>query len=113
MTIPRTGTVATLQFCECPTTFQYVNATLNSTATAIVGFSLKSPRTTANSKIAIISPFVDCHRPRSKSPYSAGCNADFLARRGAPTRSRRSDSDNPPPSTITTAPSQISSTSGL
>ena len=32
---------------------------------------------------------------------------------GAPTRSRRSDSDSAPPNTITSAPSQISSTSGL
>ena len=36
-----------------------------------------------------------------------------LAGFGAPTRKRRSDSDSAPPSTITSAPSQISSTSGL
>ncbi len=32
---------------------------------------------------------------------------------GAPTRRRRSDSENAPPMNITTQPSQISSTSGL
>ena len=32
---------------------------------------------------------------------------------GAPTRSRRSDSDSTPPNAITTGPNQISSTSGL
>jgi len=46
-------------------------------------------------------------------PYSAGCNADFAAGFGAPMRKRRSDSDSAPPSIITTAPSQISSTNGL
>ena len=46
--------------------------------------------------------------------YSAGWSAALLrAGFGAPTRSRRSESDSAPPITITTAPSQISSTSGL
>src|SRR5207249_6124511 len=46
--------------------------------------------------------------------YSAGCAAArVLAGLGAPTRSRRSDSDIAPPSTMTAAPSQISNTSGL
>ena len=47
--------------------------------------------------------------------YSAGCIAAVLARAGigAPTRKRRSDSESAPPKAITTAPSQISSTSGL
>ena len=36
-----------------------------------------------------------------------------LGRFGAPMRSRRSDSDRPPPTNIITAPSQISNTSGL
>ena len=50
----------------------------------------------------------------SHGDYSAGCKAAFaLAGLGAPTRSRRSESESAPPITITTAPSQISSTSGL
>ena len=52
-------------------------------------------------------------REARASPYSAGCSAAFAAGFGAPTRRRRSDSDSAPPSIITTAPSQISSTSGL
>jgi hypothetical protein len=114
VTIPRTGTVATFQFCDCPSTIQYVNALLNSTATATVGCSLNSPRTTENSKIAIIvhSWIVIRNTPNSQY-YSAGCSFGFFAPRGAPTRSRRSDSENAPPITITTVPSQISSTSGL
>src|SRR6185312_16118433 len=47
------------------------------------------------------------------APYSAGCIADFAAGFGAPTRRRRSDSESAPPSIITTAPNQVSSTSGL
>src|SRR6185437_6782651 len=50
--------------------------------------------------------------------YSAGCNAVLalllaLAGFGAPTRRRRSESESAPPNAITTAPSQIRSTSGL
>ena len=45
--------------------------------------------------------------------YSAACIADFAAGFGAPTRNLRSDSDNAPPSIITTAPSQINMTIGL
>src|SRR5262249_61123750 len=45
--------------------------------------------------------------------YSAGCIAGLLlAGRGAPTRNRRSESESPPPTAITAAPNQISSTSG-
>ena len=50
---------------------------------------------------------------RDEATHSAGCSADLLAGFGAPTRNRRSDSESAPPNTITTAPSQISSTSGL
>ena len=47
--------------------------------------------------------------------HSAGCMAGLpdLAGFGAPIRNRRSDNDKPPPRNMTTAPSQISSTSGL
>src|SRR5260370_35331672 len=46
--------------------------------------------------------------------YSAGCAAARArAGLGAPTRKRRSDSDIAPPSTMSAAPNQISSTSGL
>jgi hypothetical protein len=46
--------------------------------------------------------------------YSAGTTAPALrAGLGAPTRKRRSDSENAPPITITTAPSQIINTIGL
>ena len=50
--------------------------------------------------------------------YSAGCSAvlrlpGLAAGFGAPTRSRRSESEKAPPMTITTAPSQINITSGL
>src|SRR3954468_18660845 len=47
--------------------------------------------------------------------HSAGCIAGLpdLAGLGAPIRNRRSDKDSPPPQNITTAPSQISNTSGL
>src|SRR6266700_420629 len=46
--------------------------------------------------------------------YSAGwAAARARAGLGAPTRKRRSDSDIAPPSTMTAAPNQISSTSGL
>ena len=55
---------------------------------------------------------------RMRKNYSAGCNArealsGFLAGFGAPTRSRRSESDNMPPNAINTGPHQIRSTSGL
>ncbi len=56
------------------------------------------------------------HRALGKchARYSAGCNAVLaLAGFGAPTRRRRSESERPPPNTITMQPSQISSTSGL
>jgi hypothetical protein len=45
--------------------------------------------------------------------HSAGCATIRAAGFGAPIRNRRSDNDSAPPSTITTAPSQINSTSGL
>lgn len=46
--------------------------------------------------------------------YSAACNARVaFAGLGAPTRSRRSDSDKRPPNAINTGPIQINSTSGL
>jgi len=46
--------------------------------------------------------------------YSAGESAALLlAGFGAPTRKRRSESDSAPPTTITTAPNQMSSTNGL
>jgi hypothetical protein len=46
--------------------------------------------------------------------YSAGESAALLrAGFGAPTRRRRSESDSAPPTTITTAPNQMSSTKGL
>ena len=46
--------------------------------------------------------------------HSAACSAaGAFARRGAPTRSRRSDSDSAPPANMNRAPSQISSTCGL
>ena len=48
------------------------------------------------------------------TPYSAACNAPAaFAGFGAPTRSRRSDSDNRPPNAISTGPNQINSTIGL
>jgi len=49
-----------------------------------------------------------------RKPYhSAACGMAAAARRGAPTRSLRSASENAPPSAITRAPIQISVTSGL
>ena len=46
--------------------------------------------------------------------HSAACRPrTAFAGFGAPTRSRRSDSDNSPPKAISTGPNQISSTSGL
>ena len=49
--------------------------------------------------------------------HSAGCAVAAaslaFAGRGAPTRSRRSDSDRPPPKNMKAAPSQIISTCGL
>ena len=46
--------------------------------------------------------------------HSAACNPrTALAGFGAPTRSRRSDSDSRPPNAINTGPNQISSTIGL
>ena len=51
---------------------------------------------------------------RLRSRHSAACKATLdLARVGAPTRRRRSENDKAPPNIITTAPSHISSTSGL
>ena len=53
-------------------------------------------------------------REAAHAPYSAGCSVGFCrAGFGAPTRRRRSESESAPPSTITTQPNQISSTSGL
>src|SRR5262249_54056979 len=49
-----------------------------------------------------------------QGPYSAGDSAALLrAGLGAPTRRRRSESDSTPPMAMTTAPNQMSSTSGL
>ena len=46
--------------------------------------------------------------------YSAACNPGMArAGFGAPTRSRRSDSDSIPPNAINTGPNQIRSTIGL
>jgi hypothetical protein len=45
--------------------------------------------------------------------HSAGTSAGLRAGLGAPMRNRRSESDSAPPKNITTAPSQINSTSGL
>jgi hypothetical protein len=47
------------------------------------------------------------------NPYSAGCSVGLRAGFGAPTLRRRSESESAPPSTITIAPNQISSTNGL
>ena len=53
-------------------------------------------------------------RLHERRNHSAGTTlAPGRARRGAPTRKRRSLSDSIPPSTMTIAPSQISRTSGL
>ena len=51
---------------------------------------------------------------RAHRAHSAGSGGAARPRRpGAPTRSRRSVSESAPPSAMTTAPSQISSTSGF
>jgi hypothetical protein len=50
----------------------------------------------------------------TKEPYSAACKPRIaFAGFGAPTRSRRSDSDSMPPNAIRMGPNQISNTSGL
>lgn len=49
-----------------------------------------------------------------RSTYSAACKPRIaFAGFGAPTRSRRSDSDSMPPNAIRMGPNQISNTSGL
>jgi hypothetical protein len=50
---------------------------------------------------------------RDRESHSAGCAKILAAGFGAPIRNLRSDNDKPPPSAITKAPIQISSTSGL
>ncbi len=65
-------------------------------------------RLTAGDSDSQVMDFLVAH-----APYSAGCSAALRAGLGAPTRNLRSDSESAPPSTITTQPNQISSTSGL
>jgi len=51
--------------------------------------------------------------PPAPAAMRGAASSGFLAGFGAPTRSRRSESDSRPPNAIKTGPHQIKSTSGL